>query len=120
MDENQAETCSALTQTEMTRWRVLAIVRGCSRIVVDASIPERALDDPGELAGCRGDRFRLAHPVGEAAIACPERGAGAAEPHGRHAHDTGVRLAEGCVLELRRRPPEILFCLSPAALRVRT
>jgi len=66
IDEGEADLGRALTQAANDALAVLRVVRGGSQIAVDQTILEHAIDEDGELAGRRGDRFGLAHPVGQA------------------------------------------------------
>src|SRR6059058_6048202 len=88
---------------------VLGVVGGGPGVLVVQAVLERAVDEDRELAGGRGDGFGLADPVGQASIERAQRRLGASRFMAAMRKIAAARLAEGCVFELRSRPPEILL-----------
>src|SRR5438093_7732390 len=88
---------------------LLLIVRGGPGITVTEGARQRAVDQDGELAGGRGDGLRFPDAEREASIKAPRAVCVLPTASAARRSAAAARLADGCVRDPSRRPPEILL-----------
>ena len=109
VDESETEVSGALGQAAHGTGAILSVVGGGPGVLIDEPILESAVDENGELSSGGGDGFGFTDAIGETSIVGAESGLCTPEAECAMRRMPAARFAEGCVFELRSRPPEILL-----------
>ena len=109
VDQAEANFFGTAAQTVDEPCAVEFQVSAGSRILVGEVTAQDPVDQYCKFAGGGGDSLGLAQPVSQAAIISSQCGRAAGQAHSGTAQTAAARLAEGWVLELSKRLPEILL-----------